>query len=339
MPRDRKRAAGTAADPTGKGAAQGQRKRMRVGDGIRGKRNNARAAIGKSEEDSEYTDQSDGEEVDLDLDEAEDENDDEDEDEDDDGEAEATRKALRDLQAAMERTEKRDNYAKEFEKCISEEERRLVGLMDSEVREREAASQVFRSHIVSLLSTALAPTGTKTSGTPSGPSGLTSKVDAQKLVLEDVPIGKHPLYHRSQALLQCSESLIQEYDKLSTFISDLEAPADPAEMWERDCAETRRVIAIGVAASQAEIERLLVRKDDTRERKIKEKLASKQGKGLNGNKEKRSFENDQQLQDMLKMGKGKENLHKEPYGWGKVAHQVVKGMKVLIKAFPVEREG
>ncbi|KGY15666.1 hypothetical protein PABG_11319 [Paracoccidioides brasiliensis Pb03] len=328
MPRDRKRAAGTAADPTSKGAAQGQRKRMRVGAGIRGKRN-TRAAIGESGEDSEYTVQSDGEDVDLDLD----------EDEDDDGEAEATRKALRDLQAAMERPEKRDNYAKEFEKCISEEERRLVRLVDSEVQEREAASEVFRSHIVSLLSTALAPTGAKTSGTTSGPSGLTSKVDAQKLVLEDVPTGKHPLYHRSQALLQCSESLIQEYDKLSTFISDLEAPADPAEMWERDCAETRRVIAVGVAASQAEIERLLVRKDDTRERKIKEKLASKHDKGLNGNKEKSCFENDQQLQDMLNMGKGKENLHKEPYGWGKVAHQVVKGMRALIKAFPVERGG
>lgn len=46
------------------------------------------------------------------------------------------RKALRDLQAAMERTEKRDNYAKEFEKCIAEEERRLVGLVEAGIRER-----------------------------------------------------------------------------------------------------------------------------------------------------------------------------------------------------------
>lgn len=36
----------------------------------------------------------------------------------------------------MERTEKRDNYAKELEKCIDEEERRLEGLLEAVVRER-----------------------------------------------------------------------------------------------------------------------------------------------------------------------------------------------------------
>lgn len=36
----------------------------------------------------------------------------------------------------MERTKKRDNYAKEIEKCIGEEERRLEGLMKAVVRER-----------------------------------------------------------------------------------------------------------------------------------------------------------------------------------------------------------
>ncbi|PGH19094.1 hypothetical protein AJ79_00128 [Helicocarpus griseus UAMH5409] len=238
----------------------------------------------------------------------------------------------------MQRTEKKDNYAKDFEKYIGQEERRLLELLENGVRKRESESEKFRSQITSLLASALAPTATK--ATTAAGKALNSKADAQKLSLEDVSPEKHPLYLRSQALLQCTKSLVQEYDKLSAYIANLEPPPDPAETWQRDCAETRRVIAVGVEASQAEVERLLVRKADQRKKDAKEKSTSKGAKDGKGSKE--AFEKDEHLQAMLKMGRGGDGdgngdgKKKEPYGWGRVAHRVVKGMKSLVKGLPAE---
>ncbi|KKZ67846.1 hypothetical protein EMCG_06506 [[Emmonsia] crescens] len=110
-------------------------------------------------------------------------------------------------------------------------------------------------------------------------------------------------------------------------------------MWERDCAETRRVIAIGVEASQAEIDRLLARKDEARKWEAKEKTASK-GRRAGRRAKAKVFEKDEHLQNMLKMGKEDDDLQKkESYGWGKMAYQVVKGMKALVKALPIEKKG
>ncbi|KLJ09158.1 hypothetical protein EMPG_15417 [Blastomyces silverae] len=325
------------AAPASAAAGQGKsKKRMRVGAGAgagaRGRRIITRSSTGEREENSEYAgdaDQADDELVNGD------ENDDEDEEEDDDEEAELTRKALRDLQAAMVRTEKRDNYAKEFEKCIGEEEMRLVRLVEAVMRERESESEKFHASVIALIGTALAPTGTKSSASAPG-----STAAVQKLNLEDVSSDKHPLYNRSQDLLHRTKSLVQERDDFTEYISNLEVPPDPTETWERDCAETRRVIVIGAESSQAEIDRLLARKGDARKRDAKGEPASK-GKKAGRRGKAGVFEKDEQhLQAMLKIGKEKDGLQKkkEPYGWGRMAHQMVKGMKALTKALPVDRK-
>ncbi|OAT09643.1 hypothetical protein BDBG_17260 [Blastomyces gilchristii SLH14081] len=321
MPRGRKRAAVAASASAA--AGQEKSKRMRVGAGARGKRINTRSSMGEREENSEYAgddDQSDDGLVNEDVNLGATENDGEDEEEEDDEEVELTRKALRDLQAAMVRTEKRDNYAKEFEKCIGEEEMRLVGLVEAVMRERESESEKFHASIIALIGTALAPSGTKSSASASGSTAVVQKLD-----LEDVSSDKHPLYNRSQELLQCTRSLVQECDDFTAYISNLEVPPDPAETWERDCAETRRVIAIGAEASQAEIDRLLARKDDARKRDAKGEPAPRGKKGERRAKAKTFEKDEQHLQDMLKIGKEKDASlqKKEPYGWGRMAHQMI----------------
>ncbi|OJD17821.1 hypothetical protein AJ78_02120 [Emergomyces pasteurianus Ep9510] len=339
MPRGRKRDVAPAAPPS-TAISQGKSKRIRLGAGSGTKgRINTRSSRGEREESSEYAGdiyQSADAGVNEDVNPGASEDDDDDTDNEDDygdKEAELTREALRDLQAALERTEKRDDNAKEFEKIIGEDEKRLLGLVEAGIKESEFESERFRSRIIHLIGTALAPTGAKAPA--AGSAG-----DAQKLGLGDVLSDRHPLYIRSQALLQCTRSLVQEYDNLAAYICSLEAPPDLVDMWERDCAETRRVIAIGVEASQAEIDRLLARKDDARKRDAKEKTASK-GKKERGIGRAKVFAKDELLQTMLKMGKEKDSTFqkREPYGWGKMAHQVVKGMKALVKALPDERNG
>ncbi|OAX82826.1 hypothetical protein ACJ72_02818 [Emergomyces africanus] len=334
MPRGKKRAGLAALASTA--IRQGKSKRVRVGPGPRVERRiNTRSSRGEREESSEYADDADhsvddGVNEDRNPDASEDDDDDPDsEDGHDDKEAELI--ALADLQAALDRTEKRDNHAKEFEKAIGEDEKRLIALVEAGIKEKESESEKFRSRIIHLISTSLAPTGGKK-------AAAGSTVDAQKVGLEDVTFDRHPLYNRSQALLQCTRSLVQEYDNLAAYISGLEAPPDPTDKWERDCVEARRVIAIGVEASQAEIDRLLVRKDAaSRKRDAKEKITSK-GKKEGRNVKAKAFAKDEHLQTMLKMGKEKGTLQKkEAYGWGKMAHQVVKGMKALVKALPDER--
>ncbi|PGH03113.1 hypothetical protein GX51_04300 [Blastomyces parvus] len=308
---------------------------MRIGAGARG-RINTRSSVGEHEENSEYAgdaDQPDDELVNEDVDLGATENDDEDEEDDDDEEAELTRKALRDLQAAMVRTERRDSSAKEFEKCIAEEEMRLVGLVEAIMRERESESEKFHSNIIALIGTALAPSGAKTSASAPG-----STAAVQKLDLEDVSSDKHPLYNRSQDLLQRTKSLVQECDDFKEYISNLEVPPDPTETWEQRCAETRRVIAIGAEASQVEIDRLLARKGDARKRDAKGEPAPK-GEKAGRRVKAKVFEKDEHLQAMLKIGKEKDALkEKEPYGWGRMAHRMVRGMKALTKALPIDRK-
>ncbi|OJD27430.1 hypothetical protein ACJ73_01173 [Blastomyces percursus] len=309
--------------------------RVGAGTGPRGKRINTRPSVGEHENDSEYAvdaDQSDDELMNLGTT----ENDDGDEeDDDDDEEVELARKALRDLQEAVMCTEKRDSYTKEFEKCIGVEEVRLVGLVEGVMREREAESEKFHASIVALIGTALSPTGTKTSASAPG-----STAAVQKLDLEDISSDKHPLYNRSQELLQRTKSLVQECDDFTEYISNLEVPPDPAETWERACTEARRVIAIGAKASQSEIDRLLARKDDSRKRDANGEPAPKGKRGEKRAKAKAFEKDEEHLQVMLKIGKEKDaSLQEtEPYGWGRMAHQMVKGMKALTKALPVDRK-
>ncbi|KAK2791178.1 hypothetical protein FQN51_002253 [Onygenales sp. PD_10] len=251
---------------------------------------------------------------------------DEDEDEDEDDGAEETRRALRELQSAMERTEKRDNYAKEFEKFISDEEKRAVGVVDGVVMERESESEEFRSRFVSMLATALSPAEAKESKPSSSP-----KRDAGDVVLGDPSFDKHPLYLRSQALVQCSKSLLQEYDDMTTYLSTVEAPPDPKETWARDCEEARRLVAIGMKASQVEIERLLDH------RKVVKKDSKESNARAKGKREMKVFEKDEHLQAMLKMGRG-DGWKEKPSGWGNVAHRAVRGMKALVKALSDEAD-
>ncbi|KAK2736642.1 hypothetical protein FQN55_001588 [Onygenales sp. PD_40] len=251
---------------------------------------------------------------------------DDEEDEDEDDGAEETRRALRELQSAMERTEKRDNYAKEFEKFIADEEKRAVGVVDGVVMERESESEEFRSRFVSMLATALSPAEAKESKPSSSP-----KRDAGDVVLEDPSFDKHPMYLKSQALVQCSKSLLQEYDDMTTYLSTLEAPPDPKETWARDCEEARRLIAIGMKASQVEIERLLDH------RKVVKKDSKESNARAKGKREMKVFEKDEHLQAMLKMGRG-EGWKEKPSGWGNVAHRAVRGMKALVKALSDEAD-
>ncbi|KAK2801606.1 hypothetical protein FQN50_007667 [Emmonsiellopsis sp. PD_5] len=279
-----------------------------------------------------------------------DEEDEDEEDEEDDG-AEETRRALRELQSAMERTEKKDNYAKEFEKFIADEEKRVVGVVDGVVMERfgtasllplprlffpclivllsftrESESEEFRSRFVSMLATALSPTVTKESKPSSSP-----KTNTESAILGDPSFDKHPLYLKSQALVQCSKSLLQEYDDMTTYLSTLEAPPDPKETWARDCAEARRLIAIGMKASQAEIERLLDH------RKAVKKDSKESNARAKGKREMKVFEKDEHLQAMLKMGRS-DGWKEKPSGWGNVAHRAVRGMKALVKALADEAD-
>ncbi|EDN07081.1 hypothetical protein I7I51_03653 [Histoplasma capsulatum] len=340
MPRGRKRTA-----PARAVTSQRKNKRVRVGPATPGgtkthsSSREREESSGYAGDNTDHTDEDTNGGLDLGVTEVDDDddefgNDDDDDDDDDDREAELTRAALRGLQEAMERTEKRDNYAKELEKCIDEEERRLEGLLEAVVRERESEAEEFRSRFSLLIGTALAPTGTKTSGSAAG-----CLSDTQKLCLEDVSSDRHPLYNKCQVLLQCTKSLLQEYDNLAAYISKLEVPPDPAEMWEEDCAETRRVIGIGAEASQAEINKLLACKDDAQKRGDKGESAPSKGRKRGRRARAKVFEKDEHLQAMLKIGKEKDPFPtKEPYGWGKTAFQMVKGMKTLAKALPVERK-
>ncbi|PGH19828.1 hypothetical protein AJ80_03745 [Polytolypa hystricis UAMH7299] len=280
---------------------------------------------------------------------------DDDEDEGSDGETQmetqATKKALKELENAMARAEKKDNFAKEFEKEVHEDEKRLLGILETQRKERfgnplstlplseicvygmilrcpkliyliyifasrDSEIRKFETQFSAFLAAALTPTGEKSPAQ-----------DGEAEISGDPSPTNQPLYLKYQTLLASTKSLVKEYDGLIKHYSAVQRPQDPTPQWEKDCAEVRRVISVGREASEKEIERLLAYK-----RQRKGKTALRERKRI------KAFEKDQHLQAMLKMGllesEGGKWTRQKTYGWGRAARKMEKGMKALVKALP-----
>ena len=183
---------------------------------------------------------------------------------------------------------------------------------------RKAEIDKFRSRFGSLIATALAS------------PGVNLTAEQHSLIKADLSPENHPLYTRSQTLLDSCDTLVKEWDKLAEYASSVEEPPDVKEVWERDYAEARRVISLGRLASEAEVEKLL-KYESNREGNSLRKMKEKQNE----------LERDDHLQEMLKMGKqgnedGLVQEEKGARGWGYVAHRAQRGLEGLVTALPDE---
>ncbi|BDD54656.1 hypothetical protein MAP00_000257 [Monascus purpureus] len=267
------------------------------------------------------------------------------------GDARETLKALQNL---IESTEKEEELAKAFEKTVKDEEQRLLGIVEEKAEEEE-----FEAQFAELLTAALAPTGTGTSETAPFVLG---NPDDERLRL-DITADKHPLYIASKALLDSTQAMLKDCKKYLKQTKKLQVPDTPNAAWEQEQREAMRIISAAKVATAAEIEQLLnderekrkkkdVKKnkqkqkqekylgshDSTKDQKLSHLPSSIEGEGGKGES---IIENDVRLQQVLTMGRQaveKEHGKREVYGWGKVACQVEKAMKGLVKALPDEKD-
>ncbi|WEW58333.1 hypothetical protein PRK78_003801 [Emydomyces testavorans] len=255
------------------------------------------------------------------------------------GGLEEARVALRALQTAMERAEKKDNFAKEFEKRVRDEEKRLLEMLGREHARMQSDAEKFRSQVTSLLTSALAPS---LSTTAKDGSGIRGEKEESGLLQAEVLMESNALYIASQTLLARSHALLKSYDKINGYLSNAKPLPNLAEQWEKDYAEVQRLIVVGGEAAAAEMEKLIVY-DKTRGKEP----CGRETKRMKKTK-KRALEQDENLKMMLEMGRaeddegssvsGKGGEEKQICGWGTVAHRLEKGLQVLIRALPEEGE-
>ncbi|KAF3480662.1 60S ribosomal protein L15 [Arthroderma uncinatum] len=254
------------------------------------------------------------------------------------------RNALKNLQAAIEKAEKSDTFAKEMEKKVRLDERRLRGIVKKEeekwyvcvyhdlerqskkepLPDRNNDEEIFRSRFSSLIKAALSARTNKAETTSSFKQPL-------QIATSDVMLaaGDHPLYHKTQELLESSRALINGVDSISTHTSEAELPHNPKEGLEKDVAEARRIIAHGAEATAMAVEKLLVSERNGARRESQERLQAGEGQ--------EAFQKDNNLQAMFEMGREELNESTEDLqaqGWGLVAHHLERGMREFVKALP-----
>lgn len=158
-------------------------------------------------------------------------------------------------------------------------------------------------------------------------AGVKPAAAQQTQIKAELSPGSQPLYARSQSLLKNCNTLVKEWDKLVEYASSVEEPPTLGEVWDRDYAEARRIIALGRQSSEADVKKLLTYEGNSRGNVSKE-MKQKQ----------KEFEQDDHLQEMLKMGR-EENADgemQESRGWGFVAHRAKRGLEALVAALPDE---
>ncbi|KAM5442833.1 hypothetical protein MferCBS31731_002219 [Microsporum ferrugineum] len=232
------------------------------------------------------------------------------------------RNALKNLQAAIEKAERNDTFAKDMEKKVRIDEGRLRNMVKKEEDEWHNEVENFQSQFSSLVKMVLSSKKNKVDLTSSGPAEVTTS-DAMQSA------GDHPLYLKTQGLLESAKALINGVDSISTHASKIKLPQDPREGFEKDTAEARRLIVHGAEATAMALEKQLVyNKSNTRqvsERKLR-------------GREEEEFLSDNNLQAMFEMGREGLNESAEDgqraQSWGFVAHQLQKGMRELVKALP-----
>ncbi|KMQ44070.1 hypothetical protein A7C99_4620 [Trichophyton rubrum] len=227
------------------------------------------------------------------------------------------RNALKNLQTAIEKAEKSDAFAKDMEKKVRIDEKRLKDMFQKEDDEWHNDDENFQCQFSSLMRAVLSLRKIK--------ANVTSNDTGDKTVISDSVqfAASHPLYLKTQGLLESARNLISELDNISTHALKSKLPQDPKEGLEKDTAEARRLIARGAEATALAIEKQLV-------------YNGKNGQ-LRDRKEE-AFLNDIDLQAMLDMGRdalnGGPGNGRKPQSWGIVARHLQRGMHELVKALP-----
>ncbi|KAK2756198.1 hypothetical protein FQN54_005606 [Arachnomyces sp. PD_36] len=251
-------------------------------------------------------------------------------------ETESMRHLLKELQAMVEQTEKKDNFQKEFEAEVRAEEKRLLGLLDELEGERQSEREAFHAEFSSLLATALSPSGidkdgeaTQASSSPPSASSPASTEHGGTPLIRFPNIDEHPIHVTYSTLMEEFRAIVTDYDEVKRQTENFHPPEDFSKAWEADYAEARRLISIGRVATEAEITKLLTYKDSRNRRSRGE------GKEETNTEE---FRKDEHLQTMLKMGRDGQKGNKKVYGWANAAHRLEKGFRRLARALPDEEE-
>ncbi|KAI1958115.1 hypothetical protein LOZ58_005230 [Ophidiomyces ophidiicola] len=240
------------------------------------------------------------------------------------GGLEEARLALKALQAAMERAEKRDGFAKKFEAEVREDEKRLLETLDAEQKKIQAEEEQFKSRFESLFRSALAP-----------PSVMPKDIETSEEIpsMQTVGLEEQPLYRMTKDTLERSHKLLEVFNKLNDHASSIKPLPDLSEKWEKDHAEVQRLIKVGSEVSAEKIERLITYENP--ENLLRNSISQWR------RKRKRGVEDDENLKNMLDLGKADGEGGSRVggrRGWGLVAHQVQKGFEALVEALPEERE-
>ncbi|EFE35220.1 uncharacterized protein ARB_06177 [Trichophyton benhamiae CBS 112371] len=227
------------------------------------------------------------------------------------------RNALKNLQMAIEKAGKSDTFAKDMEKKVRTEERRLKNMFEKEDEEWHNEDENFQCQFSSLMIAVLSSRRVKANVTSNGTGDKTVISDSMQSA------ANHPLYLKTQGLLESARNLVSELDSIGTHALKAKLPQDPKEGLEKDTAEARRLIARGAEATALAIEKQLVYNGH---------------KGQLRDRKEEAFLNDINLQAMLDMGRDALNEGPgngiKPQSWGIVARHLQRGMYELVKALP-----
>ncbi|KAI5304939.1 hypothetical protein KEM56_005656 [Ascosphaera pollenicola] len=225
----------------------------------------------------------------------------------------AMRAALKELQTAMQAGDKRDTFLKDFEKQILAEEKEALSIVHDDAQARQTETSAFRQTFTALLLEAMSPTGNEKSFKEKDMLSASSKT--------------HPLYKRYTSFISACDTLEAMLHEVSTghnIMNDVDIPPDLEDVFRKDLGETRRVIAVGMKASQLDIESVVATKKKG-EKKRKER------------KQKTQLETDEHVADMLMKGQAVAGLQAKRgdlVGWGETAKRMQKGVKTLAQALP-----
>ncbi|KAK2879348.1 hypothetical protein FQN49_000958 [Arthroderma sp. PD_2] len=243
---------------------------------------------------------------------------------DDQNDLDDARNALKNLQAAIEKAEKSDTFSKDMEKKVMIDERRLRNMVKEEEEKWEKDEEIFRSRFSSLAKVVLSSRANRADPASS------SLEHPLRTATSDTMLAAcgHPLYLKTQGLLQSARALVNGLDSISTHTSGVKIPQNPKGGLEKDIAEACRIISQGAEATAMMVEKQLVyEKNDTRRDSL--------GK-LQAREQQEAFLNDNNLQAMFEMGRDDMSASTEDdlnaQGWGFVAHHMEGGMRELVKA-------
>ncbi|KAI5291311.1 hypothetical protein KEM54_005445 [Ascosphaera aggregata] len=220
----------------------------------------------------------------------------------------AMQAALAELQAALQSNEKKDTFLRGFEKQISIEERKVLKAVQDDTKKRETEITTYRQTFTSLLLASMSPTG--------------GGEFTDEMELFDASPKAHPLHKKYSSLTSACESLdamLREINDGHNIISPAEIPPDLKDVFCKDFEALRRVIGVGMKASQLDIESVMTAKREKNE------------------KNKRLLQDDENLVEMVKLGESTSDLGVKQHdmiGWGRTAKRVKKGVKTLVQVLP-----